>query len=76
MNLAHIAARLAQSGELPAEKQITIEDVKKMLCNRFETIDYAQAKQDVVPFIKNHLALDVWSADFFCKITEVLRENE
>jgi predicted nucleotidyltransferase component of viral defense system len=75
VNLAHIAARLAQSGELPKEKQITIEDVKEMLCNRFETIDYAQAKQDVVPFIKNQHTLDVWSADFFCKITEGLREN-
>ena len=74
VNLAHINARLAQSGDLPAEKQVTVEDVKKMLCNRFENIDYAQAKQDVVPFIKNHSTLDVWSVDFFCKITEELNE--
>jgi predicted nucleotidyltransferase component of viral defense system len=74
VNLAHITARLAQSGDFPAEKQITIDDVKEMLRKRFVNIDYAQAKQDVLPFIKNLSALDVWNADFFCKITESLQE--
>ncbi|MDP3386083.1 MAG: hypothetical protein Q8S24_02520 [Eubacteriales bacterium] len=46
-----------------------------MLRKRFANIDYAQAKQDVVPFIKNPNALDVWSADFFHKITEDLKDR-
>jgi hypothetical protein len=46
-----------------------------MLRKRFANIDYAQAKQDVVPFIKNLGALDVWNADFFCGITESLKED-
>lgn len=72
LNLAHITARLAHSGHVSAEKLITLEDIKDMLCERFASIDYAQAKQDVLPFIKNPGALDVWNADFFCKITEEL----
>jgi predicted nucleotidyltransferase component of viral defense system len=72
VNRKHLAARLTQSGYLSAQEQITIEDVKKMLRERFGDIDYAQAKQDVVPFIKNPIALDVWSEDFFSKITEDL----
>lgn len=72
VNLAHVTARLVQSGDCPVEKQITIEDIKEMLRSRFMKIDYAQAKQDVVPFIKNPGALDVWNADFFCEITENL----
>jgi predicted nucleotidyltransferase component of viral defense system len=75
VNLAHITARLSQSGFFPAEKQIKIEDVKEMLFKRFANIDYAQAKQDVVPFIKNLGALDIWNADFFCRITEGLKAN-
>ena len=75
VNLAHITARLAQSGYFPAEKQITIEDLKEILRKRFANIDYAQAKQDVVPFIKNLSALDVWNTDFFCEITEGLKED-
>jgi len=75
VNLAHLSARLAQSGYIPDGKKITIEDVKEMLCERFANIDYAQAKQDVEPFIKNLSALDIWNADFFSKITDGLREN-
>lgn len=74
VNLAHITARLAQTGYISSERQITIEDLKEMLLKRFGSIDYAQAKQDVVPFIKNPNALDVWSADFFYKITENLKD--
>lgn len=74
VNLAHLTARLAQTGYISSERQITIEDLKEMLRNRFASIDYVQAKQDVVPFIKNPNALDVWSVDFFYKITEDLRD--
>lgn len=74
-NLKHLAARLVQSGHIPAEKQIKTEDVKEILRTRFVNIDYAQAKQDVAPFIKNQNALDVWNTDFFSKITEGLKEN-
>ncbi len=74
VNLAHITARLAQTGYISSERQIMIEDLKEMLRKRFASIDYAQAKQDVVPFIKNPSALDVWSADFFYKITEDLKD--
>ena len=69
LNLSHLAARLAQSGAIQKEDQLTIEAVKQMLCKRFASIDYAQAKQDVIPFINNPHALDVWSADFFCQLT-------
>ncbi len=46
-----------------------------MLCNRFASINYVQAKQDVEPFIKNSGALDIWNADFFSQITQGLKED-
>jgi len=73
VNLAHITARLAQSGYISIEEQITIEDIKEILRKRFLNIDYTQAKHDFAPFIKNPSALDIWNADFFCKITEGLK---
>ncbi|WP_246798098.1 nucleotidyl transferase AbiEii/AbiGii toxin family protein [Alkalibacter rhizosphaerae] len=75
VNLKHLVARLAQSGYIPSEKEITLEDIKEMLRNRFRSIDYAQAKQDVEPFIKNPKVLDIWSADFFCGITDSLQKK-
>jgi len=75
VNLKHLTARLAQSGYIPQGKQITIEDVKEMLRKRFTNIDFAQAKQDALPFIRNPDALNVWNTDFFCKITESLKAD-
>lgn len=75
VNLAHVAARLSQSGYISGGTKVTIDDVKEMLCKRFATIDYVQAKQDVEPFIKNPGALDLWNADFFSKITQGLKEE-
>ena len=73
VNLKHLNARLAQTGVVPVEELFTLDDVKKMLCERFESIDYDQAKQDVLPFIKNPRALDVWNSDFFVAITKDLK---
>ena len=75
VNLCHLTARLEQSGKIPVAKHTTIEDVKGMLKERFNSINYTQAKQDVLPFIRNPEALDVWKADFFCKITDGLNAD-
>ena len=74
VNLPHLAARLAQSGFIPAGKVVSLDEVKGMLCKRFNEIDFDQARQDVIPFVRNEGALDVWSADFFTSITVGLKE--
>lgn len=70
INLPHLKARLVESGVWDDEKQFLLEDAKRLLYERFEVIDYASAKDDVRPFIKNHDSLELWSADFFKQITE------
>ncbi|MBP5434808.1 hypothetical protein J6Z39_03205 [bacterium] len=47
-----------------------MKDAKKLLCGRFDAIDYEQAKNDVRPFIKDASALGIWNADFFKQITQ------
>lgn len=74
VNLKHLAARLAQTGNIPESEQLALDDIKKMLYERFQNINYIQAKQDVLPFIKNRKALEVWKADFFCDITHGLKD--
>lgn len=43
-----------------------------MLFGKFSNIDYNQAKEDVLPFIKDHSKLDLWSKEFFIEITNNL----
>ena len=73
LNLNHLKARLVQSGFPVDNDSNMIGDIKERLRQRFSSIDYGQAKLDVIPFIKNPSSLDVWSADFFCKITDGLK---
>ncbi len=44
-----------------------------MLKNRFDSIDFLQARKDVEPFIRDTSVLDIWSSDFFKQITEGLK---
>ncbi len=72
VNLKHLRARLIDSGTISENEECSLERIKTMLCDRFSAIDYAQAKRDVEPFIHDAALLDVWSADFFCSITDSL----
>ena len=73
LNTEHLKARLVQSGVWESEAPFTLADAKRLLCERFAVIDYAQAREDVRPFIRDASSLNLWSADFFCQITEGLR---
>lgn len=72
VNLKHLNARLLDSGFEGARADMTLPEIRQILLRRFSSIDYAQAKADVLPFIRDPAALDVWSADFFRSVTENL----
>ena len=72
VNLKHLNARLVDSGFEGAREDMMLPEIKQILLQRFSSIDYSQAKEDVLPFIRNPASLDVWSASFFQTITENL----
>ena len=73
LNTDHLKARLVQSGAWEDGSAFSLADAKRLLCERFDRIDYAQAKEDVLPFVKDTASLDLWSAEFFKQITEGLK---
>ena len=72
VNLKHLRERLVQSGYISGDIECTLKEIKQMLAERFDVIDYEQAKSDVEPFIHDSGSLKLWSADFFKQITENL----
>ena len=76
VNLRHLNARLVDSGFDGAREDMTLGEIKDILHRRFESIDYDQARQDVLPFIKNPSAVEIWSKDFFIAITDNLSARE
>jgi conserved domain protein len=73
VNQKHLRARLIDSGYISENQECTLEEIKTMLKNRFDSIDFLQARKDVEPFICDTSVLDIWSSDFFKQITEGLK---
>lgn len=72
VNQKHLRERLLDSGYISPEDDCSLSAIKQMLSERFDRIDYAQAKKDVEPFIHDTSVLNIWSADFFKQITSGL----
>lgn len=72
VNFRHLHERLVQTGYLSQTEIFTLVDLKQSLKRHFDEVNYTQAKQDVIPFVRNSDSLNVWGADFFNQITEEL----
>lgn len=72
VNLELVKNKLIESNCINANDKFSIDDLKNLLINKFKEIDYMEAKEDVIPFIKNTESLNIWSSEFFISITKEL----
>ena len=72
VNLELIKNKLIASNYIDPNSSFDILVLKKLLIAKFSVIDYKEAKEDVLPFIKDSQSLNLWNQDFFCEITEDL----
>ena len=73
VNLQNLKAKLVQSKFISEDYDLTIENLKSLLNERFEHLNFEHAKLDVLPFVKDKSKLDLWSKDFFVEITKKLQ---
>lgn len=73
VNLVNLKQKLIESNYIDKDFDLTIDSLQSMLISRFNEIDFNQAKEDVLPFIKNTNLLGLWSKDFFIEITKNLK---
>ena len=73
VNLDLLKNKLIASNYISNQEDFNLEVLKKLLKNKFKDIDYKEAKEDVIPFIKDIKSLDLWNRDFFITITEELQ---
>jgi hypothetical protein len=75
-NLPHLREKLIDSGFINNDIELTCDDIKDMLIKRFNEIDFNDAKNDVIPFIKDPSILDIWCKEFFISITSELNDKK
>lgn len=73
VNIELIRNKLIESNFIEKNTEFNIDILKEMLINKFNEIDYQDAKEDVKPFIKDVNSLNIWSKEFFVSITEKLK---
>jgi len=75
VNMKHLKYRLVQSKYIDTDFELTKESLINLLHQRFDEIDFEEAKKDVAPFITNLSKLDLWSKEFFKEITKYILTN-
>ena len=70
-HIAHLVERTRQVA--PDTDLSTPEGVKTALRKRIASIDFQEAANDVRPFLKDASCLDIWSADYFNALTDMMQ---
>jgi predicted nucleotidyltransferase component of viral defense system len=73
VRLSHLQERLRQTGGWPEDKQLSQTDLVILLKEKFKSVDFKSAKDDVVRFIKDPASLDLWSPQFFVSLLPKLK---
>lgn len=76
LNLAHLEARMRQSGDWTHEAPLDALSLRARLKERFASIRFDQAKEDITPFLKDPRETSLWSHDFFMDLIPLIRIGE
>jgi len=72
VNIELLKNKLINSKFIEQNSEFNLDVLKKLLIKKFMEIDYNDALEDVIPFIKNIDCLNILNKDFFITITEKL----
>ncbi len=74
-NLEYLKNKLINTNDIFNKEEITLEKVKELLRERFESVDYELAKEDVSNFISDKSSLKVWKKELFLSTLELLNNK-
>ena len=69
-NVCHLQARMTQTGHWQQSRELDISQLRQLLRQRFQQVDFDQAKRDVRPFIRDEDELELWDSAFFQSLVE------
>ena len=68
-NIPHLETRMRQSGHWGKDSLSTLR-LRDLLKERFQVLDFQKAADDVRVFLKDPRELDLWSREFFDKLSD------
>lgn len=73
LHLAHLEARMRQSGNWNRKEPLTREVFLKLLENKISHLNIQAASADILPFILDKRKIEIWSREFFLSLLPELR---
>lgn len=70
LDLAHLEARMRQSGHCIDDDALDDRAIRSMLARRIESLDVTAARSEVERFLTDPAAVAVWSRDFFRAVVQ------
>lgn len=70
VNLLHLKNRLIDTSFLKTDDQFDEKKLKEILIERFDAINFKDAKNDVLPFVNDIENLNTWNKDLFVSVTK------
>jgi hypothetical protein len=61
---------MEQTGHWDSDRSLDLAMLRQLLRERFEVVDFEQAKADVRPFIRDDAELALWSREFFLELVD------
>jgi predicted nucleotidyltransferase component of viral defense system len=68
--IEYLKEKMVQTGHWKPGNKLDKNRLLKLLQEKFETVDFERAKQDVNPFIKDKQELALWNRDFFIEVIQ------
>ncbi|MEZ5329276.1 MAG: nucleotidyl transferase AbiEii/AbiGii toxin family protein [Verrucomicrobiales bacterium] len=75
-HLPHLQKRMEQTGHWDSAEALELPALKQLLRDRFQVVDFEQAKADVRPFIREDAELALWNGDFFTGLVDRLEAED
>ena len=72
LHLPFLEEKLRESGHWAEAHPLQAEDVRRLYRERVERLDVKQARNDLLPFVRDPRALDAWSPSLFSSLEERL----
>ena len=73
LDLAHLEARMLQSGHKKWEGKLTSTLFRELIRERIEALDVASAKDEVKRFLSQSTDVSIWSKEFFIAVAEKIK---
>lgn len=74
-NMQYLENKLKNTGKITDNESLTLEKVKELLKERFLTINYESAEEDVSNFISDKESLNLWKKELFLSTLDELKAS-